>query len=223
MGIAERNAGELFQIWRRSSFHSFVTFVSFAEIVGLHSVPTGVPFVPDLPISWFHISSHRFNQVMRSLLHRVVTGMSILAYSLLQNLILFNRVLIQILFTYLTKRSLLLYFDKLVVRRSQRINSFTRKRMWRKRTLNLSNLFLVWRRVHASLMAWEDAALVHVEFITVLFFVFIYVISIFFNQTWCFFPGLSRWIVISAFNKDGFMLSVIDLIVHFCSYQWNFK
>lgn len=219
MGIAKRDAGELFQIWRRSSVHSFVTFVSFR----LHSVSAGVLFVPNLPISWFYISSHWFNQVIRSVLHRVVTPMPILAYSLLQNLILFNRVLIKILFTYLTKRSWLLSFDELVVRRSQRIDTFTRKRMWRKCTLNLSNLFLVWRRVHAGFMAWEDAALVHIELIIALFFVFIYVIPIFFNQTRCFFPGLSRRIVISAFNKDGFMLSVIDLIVHVCSYQWNFK
>jgi len=54
--------------------------------------------------------------------------------------------------------------------------------MWRKRTLNLSNLFFsIWRRMHASFMAREEAPLVHIELITVLFFVFIYVISIFFN------------------------------------------
>jgi len=147
-------------------------------------------FVPNLPISWFHISSHHFTEVIASLLHRMVADMPILTYSLFQNLILFNRILIKILFTYLTQRLLSisvlsLHYHKpiwsFILRRSQRFDRLTGKRTRRKSTLNLSNLFLgVRRRMHAGFMTWEDASLVHGEFIAV-FLCFINVISIFFN------------------------------------------
>ena len=106
VGITKHDTRKLLQIWSRSRFHTFVTFVS----LWLQSVSTGILFkIPNLAISWFHISSYLFAEVISTFLHRycrIVANMTILAHSLFQNLVLFNR-LIEILLTYLTQRCLL--------------------------------------------------------------------------------------------------------------------